>query len=222
MTLQEILNNNTITQRVCVTMASDIKKNYADQIVYVQAMNLEDFYIHKGELSLTSLMNLLSPLYKAALNRQILQQKISFEMLLQTINEHERILSDKDTAAASAILKYLDTAFIYRELFIYIMQHNTQYYNRFNSYKEAHPTDFQFAKLKEHFNTQLKEQFNTQLTETLQSLDETVQGLDDRYNLELAQLKARNDLLEQKLIRAQYDADDQFTLGLILGHGPRC
>jgi hypothetical protein len=214
MTLKEILNNNTITQRVCVAMASDIKKNYADQIVYVQAMNLEDFYIHKGELSLTSLINLLSPLYKAALNRQILQQKISFEMLLQTIKEHERILSDKDTAAASAILKYLDTAFIYRELFIYIMQHNTQYYNRFNSYKETHPTDFQFAKLKEHFNTQLKEQFNTQLTETVQSLD-------DKHNQELAQLKARNDLLEQKLIRAQYDADDQFTLGLILGHGPR-
>jgi hypothetical protein len=207
MTLKEILNNNTITQRVCVAMASDIKKNYADQIVYVQSMNLEDFYIHKGELSLTSLMNLLSPLYKAALNRQILQQKISFEMLLQTINEHERILSDKDTAAASAILKYLDTAFIYRELFIYIMQHNTQYYNRFNSYKETHPTDFQFAKLKEHFNTQLTE---------------TVQSLDDKHNRELAQLKARNDLLELELTRAQYDADDQFTLGLILGHGPRC
>lgn len=207
MTLQEILNNNTITQRVCVAMASDIKKNYADQIVYVQSMNLEDFYIHKGELSLTSLINLLSPLYKAALNRQILQQKTSFEMLLQTINEHERILSDRDTAAASAILKYLDTAFIYRELFIYIMQHNTQYYNRFNSYKETHAADFQFFKL--------KEQFNIQLTETLQRLE-------NKHNTELAQLKARNDLLELELTRAQYDADDQFTLGLILGHGPRC
>lgn len=206
MTLQEILNNNTITQRVCVTMASDIKKNYADQIVYVQSMNLEDFCIHKGELSLTSLINLLAPLYKAALNRQILQQKISFEMLLQTINEHEQILSDKDTAAAAAILKYLDTAFIYRELFIYIMQHNTQYYNRFNQYKETHSADFQFFKF--------KEQFNTQLTKTLQDLE-------NKHNIELAQLKTRNDILEQELTRAQYEADDQFTLGLILGHGPR-